>query len=511
MTRERAPRAYRFGPLERRGIVGSFRLGQVLIVASACALAVVVVRLAPGAGGFLAALSLLGSAAFVSFAPIGARTVEEWAPVLANWLRARAAGADRFRSVQVSAGVEATIDGSRQRRALDLPHSLSGCELLSVGVADGHELGVLKDPRLGGYTAVLAARARSVGLLPTSEHERRLERWGRLLAGLARSGTPIRRVQVLERTAPCDADALAAYLDDARDPSVPIDHVALRSYGGLLEGATRVTQDHEILIAVQVDQRRAWARAGRDPALRSLPRDEQACLVLARELQAFAGRFDAVDVAVAGLLSPSQYATALHVPFDPYREHHPSSLPVNTDGFGPTAADTAWASYRSDGAIHRTYWVAQWPRLPVGPLFLTPLLLGVQAVRSVSVVFEPVPPDRSRRSVEAAITSDEADEELRERRGFRTTARRRRQQEATRRREEELSSGHEELRFAGYVGVTGHDDDELARACEEVEQAALQAHLDLRPLWGEQDAGFVNAALPVARGLRGAGPMGSWL
>ena len=57
---------------------------------------------------------------------------------------------------------------------------------------------------------------------------------------------------------------------------------------------------------------------------------------------------------------------------------------------GPIAADAEWNSYRTDGGIHRTYWVSQWPRLPVGPLFMTPLLFSAHAVHSVSVVIEPI-------------------------------------------------------------------------------------------------------------------------
>ena len=504
-------RAYRFGPLERRGVAGGLRLGQVLSLASAGAVAVLVLRLLPGATGLLIAVAITGAAAFLSFAPIAGRTPEEWLPIVLDWIRSLATGAHRFRSRQPAAGVSASLDGAHARREVDLPPPLAGCEILSVPVADGHELGVFKDRRLGAYTAVLSVRARSLGLLPTVEHERRLDRWGRLLASLARGGSAIRRVQVLERTAPCDAAALTEFLEEASDPSVPDGHAARRSYEALLDGASRVTQDHEVLIAVQVDQRRAWSRAARDPQIRQLDRDEQACRVLARELQALASRFDPVDLAVAGLLTPEQYAAALHVAFDPYGgEAQPWTAVAERDTFAPTAADTTWTTWRTDGGLHRTYWIAQWPRLPVGPLFLSPLLLGVQAVRSVSITLEPVAPDRARRAVEAAITSDEADEDLRERRGFRTTARRRRQQEATLRREDELASGHEELRFAGYVSVTGRDEDELARACEEIEQAALQAHLDLRPLWGEQDTGFVHASLPIARGLRAQGPGGAW-
>ena len=94
--------------------------------------------------------------------------------------------------------------------------------------------------------------------------------------------------------------------------------------------------------------------------------------------------------------------------------------------------------------------------------FFTPLLLGMQAVRSVSIVFDSVPPRRSRAAVEAAITSDDADEQVRLERGFRVTARRRRQADAARQREQELADGHEELRFAGFMTVSGRDDDELA-------------------------------------------------
>ena len=380
----------------------------------------------------------------------------------------------------------------------DLPPPLAGCEILSVPVADGHELGVFKDRRLGAYTAVLSVRARSLGLLPTVEHERRLDRWGRLLASLARSGSAIRRVQVLERTAPCDAAALTEFLEEASDPSVPDGHAARRSYEALLDGASRVTQDHEVLIAVQVDQRRAWSRAARDPHVPPA-RPRRAGVSRARSRAAGAGSPASIpstwrSPGSSRRSSTRRRSTSRSTRTAARRSHGRQS--AERDTFAPTAADTTWTTWRTDGALHRTYWIAQWPRLPVGPLFLTPLLLGAHAVRSVSITLEPVAPDRARRAVEAAITSDEADEDLRERRGFRTTARRRRQQEATLRREEELASGHEEVRFAGYVTVTGRDEDELARACEEVEQAAHQAHLDLRPLWGEQDAGFVHACAP---------------
>ncbi|HEX8104578.1 MAG TPA: SCO6880 family protein [Solirubrobacteraceae bacterium] len=490
-------RVFRFGPLERRGVVGSLRVGQVLVTGIACCLAVVVFRTAPNGAGFVTALGLVAGAAVIGFVPFRGRTAEEWAPVAASWLRLRARRGERWRSERPVEGASAT---------LDLPDALTGCELLSVPVDGGHEVGVFKDPQLGAYTAVLAAKVHSFGLLAEAEQERRLERWGRVLAGLARNRTPVRRVQVLERTVPGDGDELQGHLFDAADLAVPADDPGRRSYEALLDTATQVTQDHEVFIALQVDQRRAWAQAGRDARSRKLDRDAQACGVLIREVQTFAARFDPADVVVTGLLSPSQYASAIRLGFDPYGRRH--GVTAADRAFGPIAADTTWSTYRADGALHRTYWIAQWPRLEVRPTFLGALLLGAQAVRSVSIVLEPVAPHRARAAVEAAITSDEADEQLRAERGFRTPARKRKQQEATRARESELAEGHEEVRFAGYVTVSGRDAEDLDRACEEIEQAAQQAHLDLEPLWGEQDTGFPQGALPVARGLRSATPIG---
>ena len=148
-------------------------------------------------------------------------------------------------------------------------------------------------------------------------------------------------------------------------------------------------------------------------------------------------------------MGPRHYADAIRLAYDPFRRAH-------VDGsLGPEAFDAGWSTLRADGAWHRTYWISQWPRLPVGPVFLTPLLLGTQTVRTVSIVVEPIAPARARRDVEAAVTSDEADDERREAKGFRRTAMQRRQREATERREEELADGHEELRYAGYVTVSG--------------------------------------------------------
>lgn len=509
-------RTYRFGPLERRGIVGGLRLGQLAVLAAAAAVAVIAFRVAPGGRGLLLGLLLVAGAAMVAFVPIRGRSLDAWAPVLARWMRLSSLGGASYRSAQPWTGVAGSLDGSELRRELDLPEALEGCEIVSVPVADGREVGVFRDPALGALTAVLAVRVRAFGLLGETEQERRLERWGQVLAGLARNQTPVRRVGILERTVPSDGDDLQRYLVEARDRELPAADPALRSYEALLDSAGHVTQDHELFVALQIDERKAWARAGRLARDRARGRDEIARGVLVRELGTFATRFDPSDVVVEGALNARMLARAIRLGFDPYGRERMNRLATaapELDGAdpavcGPTAADVAWSSYRTDGAVHRTYWVAQWPRLSVGPTFLSPLLLDGQAVRSVAIVLEPIAPNRARREVESQITTDEADEQLRAERGFRTTARQRRREHATRERERELADGHQEVRFAAYVTVSARDEDELEVACDRIEQAAQQAHLDLQVMWGEQDLAFTHGALPIARGMVDDAPLG---
>ncbi len=113
---------------------------------------------------------------------------------------------------------------------------------------------------------------------------------------------------------------------------------------------------------------------------------------------------------------------------------------------------------------------------------------------------EPVPPSRAARQIAQARTADLADSELRRRGGFLTTARHHREREGVEERDAELAEGHAQLRFSGYVTVSADSRDELAQACGALEQAAGQARLELRLLYGEQDLAFA-CTLPVGRGL----------
>jgi hypothetical protein len=113
---------------------------------------------------------------------------------------------------------------------------------------------------------------------------------------------------------------------------------------------------------------------------------------------------------------------------------------------------------------------------------------------------EPVSPLRAARQVAQARTADLADGELRRRGGFLVTARQTREREGVEHRDAELADGHAQYRFSGYVAVTADDAEALRGACAALEQAGGQARMELRRLYGEQDAAWA-CTLPLGRGL----------
>lgn len=201
---------------------------------------------------------------------------------------------------------------------------------------------------------------------------------------------------------PSDGDEVARYLQEERDTTVPLASSSVASYIELLESAGAVTQDHELFAALQLDARRAWRQVKR------LGKGDQgACALLMRELEMLAERLVAADVQVQGALRPRMLARAIRDAYDPYGRTYRNRLAAvaaDHDGVHPAnawplAADAAWSDYRTDSAIHATYWIAEWPRIDVGATFLSPLLMQTKRAALSCCLHRPVdrhPEDRSR-------------------------------------------------------------------------------------------------------------------
>ncbi len=488
--------AYRFGPLERRGILGPVRAGQAAVVAFGAVVAIAALNISPSATGALAGTVVLATCVLAVVAPLGKRTLDEWTPIAASFLTRRVRHRTRFRSPAPVAGFIAAPIRLRPRAAgPSPPPALKGTRIIETPYRD-RPVGALQERGGARLTAVLACRVVAFSLLDADAQERRLSRWGLVLSSAA--STPIRRLQWVERTAPAQGDELARWLHGERDPAIPLRGTPMiESYLELIGSTARVTQEHEILVAVQVDAKRIRDR-GRD-----------AMQALIEQTERVAQGLEAAEVTVLGALSAGQLGRALRTAFDPYARAELAALEtadpgrdgLDEHGGWPVGADEAWDHYRSDGALHTTYWIGGWPRIDVSPMFMDALLGRSSAVRTVAVAFEPIPPERSVREVEAAVTRDHADRELRRRFGQSETARQRQAQDATSRREAELAAGHSEVRLSGFVTVSGRDPDDLRRACAEVLEHAARARLELHRMYGQQAEAF-TFTLPLCRGLR---------
>ena len=491
---------YRFGPLERRGWIGALRPGQLAILATAVFLTILAVQALKSGLGLALGVLILSVGALLTFVPLYGRPLNEWVPVIGVFMARRATGRHRFRSRAPEAGTR--FAGGDE--PVSLPDSIGKVELLAFPFR-GVELGVLADRPNHTFSAVIQARARSFVLLDPVDKAHRLAGWAGVIAGLAREGSPISRVQWIERTAPDDPDALSRYLREAIDPSIGLDALPLQSYLRLTHAAAPVTEQHELYIVLQVNA----GKAGR--AIKQAGgKDTGACMVLARELETMARRLEGAEVEVLHALGPRRLAATIRLSYDPHARANLARLDsVDPDRQGGVAARNAWPMrteehwgyYRTNDVVHATYWIAEWPRIDVGPDFLAPLLVQTRSQRTVSVTMEPVPPLKAMRAVGFAKTADVADEELRQKLGFLGTAKRRNQAEAVNRREQELADGHADVRFSGYITVTADNPEALAEACGEVEHAAGQSRLELQRCDGEQELTF-SYTLPMGRGLK---------
>jgi hypothetical protein len=491
-----AERSYEFGPLQRPTLLLGLRGPQVAVAAVGLAAAVAVLSVLAPPGNAVAAVGVVALAAAVCFVPVSGRGIDDWLPVVAGWVWRRGTGGHRFTSTTPVRGHD-----RHGRLSAEPPPGLGGVEILAAS-AGSEDLGVVADRRADAYTALLAAEGTAFALEESAEKQRLLAGWDEVLTSLAAEGSPIARLQWVERTAPEDGHALAG--DLAARGAKPADAPPVASYRELLAGAGPAATRHDLLLAVQVQPR----RAGRAMRRTGETKDTAAAGVLADQTRLLSRRLAAADVRVVdGGLGPRQVAAALHTAANPDTQPgaRQASRGAGDSGADPGAAwplatETHWNSYRTDGGWHATFWIAEWPRTPVGPDFLAPLLLGTAARRTVAVTMEPQPPAKAVRAAEQARTTGLAEDQLRTARGFLTSHRRRRQADDLERRAGELQAGYADYRFAGYVTVTGATADELEDACAQVAHAAAQSGLQLRRLVGQQDTAF-TFTLPLCRGL----------
>lgn len=447
---------------EHEGIAG-LRLGQLLVVASGGTGAVVTVV---ARGPFVVACAQLFGGVALAVWPLRGRHADQWGALLVTYWSRCLSGRRLWRN---DAPLLGHVDIEPPRPTL--PTHVRGLRLLSTSAPGGGAMGVVRDGLT--YTAVLAVRPQRYVLFDTEDRTRRMGGWGRAVARFAGPGNPVARLQWVARTIPTGGFDLPWDADGEGGSGIIDLTLVPGSRSGLVDGAP-AGPAHETYVAVQIDARRAprLVRAGGGG-------DDGALAVLRREVAALADHLAGAEVVVDGPLPPRLLARVVRVAFDPGARSgltartaaDPERTGVAPEALWPAVTDDGWAVYRAGTAHHAVYWVEEWPRLPVHPGFLTPLLLDGRCVHTVSLTVEPpsmagtAPPEVSPWG------------------------------------EDEPVEGRPGCRFSGYVAVAGPDRDTLDDACSEVELLAQQCGLQLARLHGRQAEAF-TWTLPLCRGLR---------
>lgn len=379
-----------------------------------------------------------------------------------------------------------------------LPRVLHGLELVEA-VETG--IGIVRDRNAGTVTGVLRVRGEGFPLASPIEQDAIVAGWGAAMSPFAREGSPVSQVVWQEWAHPVGAAEHHAFLsavglDQRRDDPAVADYV------GLIDEQAPVTIAHDTLIAVTIDQRRVRARR------RTRSRWTAAADTLRDELRLFAGRLDAAGLTVDPPLSGLQVSAAIRLRSDPTRAMQVAALQRSLAAaarrgaleWGPMVVEADWSHVHVDGVFHRSYRISTWPQLPVGSDWLAGLLVDTNCVRTITVVWEPVPMRRAARAADREVMAREADADLKQQKGFRINARERKRLADVEAREGELAQGHAEFGIVGLVTVTAATLDQLDDDCADVEQAAAQSLLDLRPLEARHEHGWVTA-LPVGRAV----------
>jgi hypothetical protein len=337
--------------------------------------------------------------------------------------------------------------------------------------------------------------------------------WGEVLAGSARETSSLRRLQVVER-------ALA-------DPGIGAHR---RERTGEPGGAEDIYRDNVARIGAEATRHEVFLTGVVEPRARVEAVDEALA-----ELGDVADRLEAAGFR-ATPLAANELADLVRSTVDPGsgNRRQPSTqqgdtellgdgrrvwndergylwvgpatgegvtATATTDRAGPMARDSGWSWVRTDSAYHALFEVTELPRVPVGPEWAWPLVVGDGlggAGRTLAIHVELSPPSRALRRAERSVVAHADDESSRQRWGFRSGARSEREAQAAVAREEELVAGYADARFAVVVGVSAPSLEELEGSARALCQQAVQARLELRRLYGQQDLAL-GAILPLGR------------
>lgn len=404
-----------------------------------------------------------------------------------------------------------------------VPPPLANTSPLDVAGTGLDEMFILRTANPGErtfFTVMLAVEGVAGGLRGDAAYAATSAAFGSLQAQLARPGSFIRGIQLVHRSVPLDmtphqrwAEEQVGMLGDRR--LLP----AVESYGALIDVLTPLAEEHRVFIVLRIPQTdefmAATARAAR---AKNAPIEGGIAAVIRDEIERAARLLVLSGMGRVEVYGRKRACAVLRGCIDPgYR------LGRHAD----SEWDTCWPSYIGGPDCVAIGAAGAWRTrvgfippsaiepVPLGPLWLSPLLTGVEAdpgddetppmptIRTVSVRIDFVPSHKARAAAKGDFTADEARKQKERAKGKISDGSAEVLASASDRRRQDLmpGSGHHGAVYAITVAVTGRDADDLERACLRVTEAATESALaEIRWCSGDHDVAMFSA-LPLGRGL----------
>lgn len=508
-------RAVQFSRREKRGVVLGLEWSQLVIAGFGALMLVGPTIFGGWPTGFMVGLVLGGPWIVVGLLRINGEPMLMWIKRFVQHVVSSARGQNRytFKANSPSAPVTRAEarnaaraaahprkDGFKPAQPIRMMLPGEAAELLCYEMSCGSSL--VYDPL--ARTASFAAKVSSDAfeLLDEDEKEIRVQVWSQLLAGFS-AHPGVLRVQTLDRTVVYpSADILEHYdkMVAANAAGPAISALADASYRDLVSGAATHTR-HEmyVVVVLSIDRIRKQVKnlGGGIGALMKMAHTE---------MDAIEADLPMAGARVDQWLNPRELAAVIREAYDPASveeigERTGTYAGASVESGGPMAAVKDWDVLQTDTAVHRAYWISEWPRTAVMPGFMSPLVFAGDFVHTVSIVAEPIATDVALKKVEKEQEDVRVSARLNRKLDRMPTLQQEQESRDIQRREQELVAGHGEVRFGGFVTISAKDKEELAAAEARLRHGAAQAHVELRALYGQQHRGFLVGALPLGRGV----------
>ncbi|MEV8534714.1 SCO6880 family protein [Streptomyces sp. NPDC051211] len=497
------PAVYSGWQAERSGFMGNLSGLGFTLVAAASIIALIPIYTRSWSAAFIA-LPLAALLLVLAYGRVLGLTADEWIVLAVRHQIAVATNKNYFFS-----GLFAPRRAADDTQPMDLPGPLARLRLLEAPDGLGGELAVMHNPVENTYTAVCRVTYPGLALIDTERQNARVKGWAAFLRSQCTEDGAIVRISVHQRSLPDDGAALRSWTE--RHTSADAPPAAVQALSELMEGAGPAATIRETYLAVTLSASRARL------AVKGAGGGQiGAAAVLVREINAMHSSLSSAGLQVVEWLDPRAMAQSIRTAYDP--EAHLALSARNTAAedpawqgaprgvapelAGPAATETGWGVYRHDGAWTVTYQVRGFPRSDVYATFLQPLLRPrSNARRMLSLVYEPIGPGKARAELAREKTKRQTARQLRAKTGRAESEDERRESMTAAAQDMARASGHGVVRFTALVAVTVTDREELETACAELQADASAANLEVRRVWGAQDAAFTVSALPLGQGL----------